>query len=431
MLNLLRTGFVLVCLTGSLATAYGAEWVVPAGGNAFQTAPSPSGKGFQTGGAIAWSEVEDCFAIYFHVDRPATVELSLVARVPSGESQLVAQFGEKKLPVKLHGTEFNSHPLGQIELTEAGYNRVELQGVKKSGMEFAEIRDLVVASETENLKVDFVRNNEGNMFYWGRRGPSVHLSYEIPKETQLQYAYTEVTVPQGEDVIGSYFMANGFGEGYFGIQVNNSQERRILFSVWSPFKTDNPRDIPEEQRIKRLGSGRDVHVGEFGNEGAGGQSYLVYPWKAATTYAFLTEVKPSAPSSTDYTCWFRDLSAVDWQLVASFRRPQTTTYLRGFHSFLENFNPATGHIARQAHYGNVWVRDVADSWHPCTKARFSVDATGSGHHRLDFQGGAAGDHFILRNCGFFANTGKPGTVFTRQLNPEKPPEINFAELPRK
>ena len=31
-------------------------------------------------------------------------------------------------------------------------------------------------------------------------------------------------------------MANGFGEGYFGIQVNGPNERRVLFSVWSPFK---------------------------------------------------------------------------------------------------------------------------------------------------------------------------------------------------
>jgi hypothetical protein len=47
----------------------------------------------------------------------------------------------------------------------------------------------------------------------------------------------EITVPVGQDPIGSYFMANGFGEGYFGFQVNSKTERRVLFSVWSPFRT--------------------------------------------------------------------------------------------------------------------------------------------------------------------------------------------------
>ena len=37
----------------------------------------------------------------------------------------------------------------------------------------------------------------------------------------IEWFYSELTVPEGNDVIGSYFMANGFSEGYFGIQVNS------------------------------------------------------------------------------------------------------------------------------------------------------------------------------------------------------------------
>jgi hypothetical protein len=36
---------------------------------------------------------------------------------------------------------------------------------------------------------------------------------------EIEWFYSELTVPEGSDVIGSYFMANGFSEGYFGIQV--------------------------------------------------------------------------------------------------------------------------------------------------------------------------------------------------------------------
>ncbi len=111
------------------------------------------------------------------------------------------------------------------------------------------------------------------MFYWGRRGPSVHLSYQVPRALNLRYAYSEITVPEGQDPIGSFFMANGFGQGYFGIQVNGPKERRVLFSVWSPFRTNNPRDIPKDQRVVALASGPKVHVGEFGNEAGRRRQY--------------------------------------------------------------------------------------------------------------------------------------------------------------
>jgi len=62
----------------------------------------------------------------------------------------------------------------------------------------------------------------------------------------VHYWYSELKVPKGQDTVGAYFMANGFNHGYFGMQVNSETERRIIFSVWSPFKTDNPKEIPED-----------------------------------------------------------------------------------------------------------------------------------------------------------------------------------------
>ena len=73
-----------------------------------------------------------------------------------------------------------------------------------------------------------------------------------------------MAVLKGSDLLGSYFMANGFAEGYFGIQVNSETERIILFSLWSPFKTDDPTSIPEDQKIKLLKKGDDVISNDFG-----------------------------------------------------------------------------------------------------------------------------------------------------------------------
>jgi hypothetical protein len=93
-------------------------------------------------------------------------------------------------------------------------------------------------------------------------------------------------------------MANGFKEGYFGMQVNSETERKNLFSVWSPFTTDDPCKISIEQKIILLKKGQNVYTGEFGNEGAGGQSYLKYDWVSGNSYKFLLGSIPDGASST-------------------------------------------------------------------------------------------------------------------------------------
>jgi hypothetical protein len=75
----------------------------------------------------------------------------------------------------------------------------------------------------------------------------------------------------------------------------------------------------------------------------------------------------------------------------------------------------------------VWVRDIDGQWHECTRARFSVDPTGGGRHRLDFAGGAKGGDFYLRNCGFFNETGRPGATFKRVSAADGQPKIKFVE----
>lgn len=402
---------------------------MPIGGNVFKTAPEPGGKSMRRDGSIRWSDEANVFSVFFRVDRPANLALKLVAG-GSRRSTLRANIGEQSFDIVVDGAKKKAYDIGSTNVP-VGYVRVDLQGVEREGDSFPALHDLIVVSETEDLKLTYVKSNEGNMFYWGRRGPSVHLRYEVPKDKPIRYAYTELTIPKGQDPVGSYFMANGFGEGYFGIQVNGPEERRVLFSVWSPFKTDNPRDVPKEQRIVTLGQGPGVRIGEFGNEGSGGQSILVYPWEAGKTYRFLNEVAPDGQGNTVYTAWFGDKSADEWRLIARFRRPKTDTNLKGFHSFLENFDPVRGHLTRQVGYSNVWICDADMEWHECTEARFSVDATGGGGHRLDFAGGSEGTSFFLRNCGFFDETVRAGEVFTRESTLDQQPKIDFDSLPRK
>jgi hypothetical protein len=410
----------------SSAAADPARWQVPLAGNSFLTEGKSQEDRVRRDG-IRWQDPASTFSAFFHVDIEADIDLSLRLRVPQGESTLKAEIAGKTFEIKASGAEFHEVAVGKIQ-AKPGYVQVKLSGAAKSGPVFAEISDLVIRSATPEVKASFVRNNEGNMFYWGRRGPSVHLGYQMPRDKKIEYAYSEINVPAGEDPPGSYFMANGFGQGYFGIQVKSDTERWVLFSVWSPHNTDRPSEIPEDKRVVLLKKGEGVRGGEFGGEGSGGQSILVYPWKSGTTYRFLTSVRPDGKGATVYTSWFGELGKPEWKLIASFKRPHTDTHLTGFHSFLENFYDFNGFLERRSLHGNQWVCDTDGKWHEITSARFTGDGTAGGGHRLDYAGGVSGSGFFMRNGGFFSDRVPINQSFTRPATPDRKPQIDFEAL---
>ncbi|MNS40030.1 hypothetical protein D3C72_723320 [compost metagenome] len=177
-----------------------------------------------------------------------------------------------------------------------------------------------------------------------------------------------------------------------------------------------------------LKKGENVHTGEFGNEGSGGQSYLKYNWKAGTTYKFLLKGSPNGDHTTTYTAYFFAPELNKWILIASFKRPETNTYLKRFHSFLENFIPEQGDLSRKVLFNNQWICDEKGNWTEINTARFTNDNTGAKEYRMDFAGGSEEGSFYLKNGGFFNNYTIPKTNFTRPIANKKP-EINFNNLP--
>ena len=420
--------FLLLAASCSAATVIEPPFVlsVPVSGNSWITgAMDARARVITRKGIENWSRPETTIRTYFWIEKPGAIEIALRARVTSGDSQLRCTLGDTRHNVTLSNTELDTVVVGTFTIPHTGYHHLDMQGLEKTAATFARVTDILLGGDSIQGKAYFVKDD----FYFGRRGPSVHLSFQIPDTVQeVLYFYNEITIGEGEDVIGSYFMANGFAEGYFGIQVNSSSERRILFSVWSPFKTNNPREIPEDQRIKLLKKGEPVHAGKFGGEGSGGQSYRKYMWKAATTYRFLLKGEPAENNATDFTAYFFAPEIGQWELMASFRRPQTRTYLKRLHSFLENFIPATGQYPRKGVYGNQWVYDTSGKWTELVTARFTADATARKESRLDYAGGVEGETFFMKNCGFFNERSDIGTVYTRRTSGKKP-EINFTELP--
>ena len=153
-----------------------------------------------------------------------------------------------------------------------------------------------------------------------------------------------------------------------------------------------------------------------------------YMWKAGNTYKFLVHAKPDGKGRTEYTAYFFAPEIGKWQLLASFSRPKTDTYLKHLHSFLENFEPEQGIYTREVHFNNEWICDNTGKWTELTKARFTGDNTAVKGYRMDYAGGQKEGSFYLKNCGFFNNYTPRNTFYERPAGNKKP-KIDLSKLP--
>ena len=413
---------VLFSLTSLTTFAQSRVQPVSLAGNAYVTERADRVR-ISDRGVNNWSSPQTTISAYFHVDKPQTITLSLQGQ---GHATMRMMCNGKKQNVKFDSDEPANAGNLKVKIQKPGYVRVDIKGVKRDGEKFANISDLMVAYEEG--KVTCVH---GFSNYWGRRGPSVHMGYTLPEGSDYEWFYNEVTVPKEGEVMHSYYMVAGFGEGYFGMQYNSEKERRVLFSVWSPFDTQDPRNIPEDQRIRLLRQGNGVRIGEFGNEGSGGQSFMNYSWKAGETYPFLMHVRPDGKGNTIYTAYFYATEEGEWRLVAEFLRPQTNTWYTQPYSFLENFNPEQGYLTRKVQFKNQWARTTDGRWVRPSNAIFTNDGTAQAGVRLDYTGGqtADGKALFLKMGGFFDENIQSGTQFPLPAyDSTQPPQIDWEAL---
>jgi hypothetical protein len=407
-----------------------AALVVPLGGNAFV---GPQAKAvINERGLSNWSNSSDVVTVYVRLEKAGSLYIAFKMRVPVGESKISVNAAGQSLTKTVTTAGDKVVFFGNVNVNKPGYLKIDLQGLSKTGSVFAEIDDMILIGTALKDGAAYVQNNKGNYFYWGHRGPSVHLNYTVPDaiKNTTEWFYNEVTVPVGQDPIGSYFMADGFSGGYFGMQVNSADTRRVLFSVWSPYTTDDPKTIPDNLKVKLLKKGVKTHVGEFGNEGSGGQSYLAFPWVAGKTYCFLIRAQGDiAAETTIYTAYFKPVDSNEWILVASFKKPQSGSYLKGLHSFLENFDPKQGDKTRKVLFGNQWIVDIEGKWYPLNNALFTGDNTAKINYRKDYAGGVEGNQFYLRNCGFFDDFTALKTPLKTEATAKPHPKVDLSKLP--
>ncbi|WP_230408582.1 DUF3472 domain-containing protein [Undibacterium flavidum] len=397
------------------ATTYNAT--VNLAGNAFITSAAPgAGEIINDSGLANWTSSSTITSMYFRLAQTGQLKLGLVARLSGSTASTVkVSINGTAYNVNLSGSSSKTYDVGTINITAPGYVKVDLQGVSKNGGYFGDVSAVKIAGTAATSGMNFA--DDAANYYWSRRGPSVNFGYSTPANTE--YFYNEMTVPTGEDKIGSYFMANGFSQGYMGIQVKSTTERWILFSVWDA-------DNGGKTTLVRKGAG--VVDNSFGGEGTGGQSYLVYNWLAGNTYKFITRAIPDGAGSTLYSAWFYAPETATWRFIATWKRPSTTTYLTGNHSFLENFIDTNGYLGRKVLVGNQWARNTSGVWSEVTQGQFNGDATAANKQRMDFAGGLENGKFYMRNGGFFANYVALGQTFNRPATGIAP-SVNVTTLP--
>lgn len=386
------------------------------------------------GEIMNWTDPTTVLSLYFKTSVAGDLNLWINATAGTSDddkSTIKITVDGTSHTIDLKGGRATNYDCGSYAVKTPGYVKIDIQGVSKSGPCFGKIEGIAITGAAAKGELHYGKYEQTDDAYWTRRGPSVHMNYTLPADN-IEYFYNEVTVPEGSDVNGTYFMLTGFGEGYMGIQSitgnNGENANKVLFSVWSPYNTDNPNEIPESLHVKILAKGDGVTAQNFGNEGSGKQSFMDYPWKTGQTYKTLVKVTPDGKGNTVYTGYFGDEKG-EWHLLSSLLRPQTDTWYTRPHSFLECFNPALSYKPRSVVFGNQWVRDNKGTWHEITDAVFTCDNTGNSGARTDFNGGVRDNSFYLQNCGFVNENTPYRSQFKR--SPEgRQPDIDFEALDR-
>lgn len=303
---------------------------------------------------------------------------------------------------------------GEFEIAKAGYVKFELTSKADS-----DGKGIIVA-----LVLDGPAAKDAHFNLEPRRNAaSVHLFYPTPKDEQIAMFYNEVTAV--EEPLYTFYMACGFSRGYFGMQINSELERRIIFSVWDAGKGQNAIDrssVAADDQTQLIAKGEGVEASVFGHEGTGGHSHLVYPWKTGEVQKFVVAVKPDGSHTTYSGYWFHPEKKA-WMLIASFRAPKDGKYLRGLHSFSENFGGQNGHQQRKALYGPQWIANADEKWTELTTATFSHDPTGKAH-RLDRFMGVENGRFYLFHGGFVEGFTKYGEPYVRPAT-NAPPNLKL------
>jgi hypothetical protein len=385
--------------------------------------PDPSAASIsEEHGITHWDDPTQTVNWYGRFKAAGDIRATVLARLEKGvESTLQLTIGTTSREAKIVGAGSDKTveaDFGSFNISAAGHQKIELKSMNPSGQSAGDIQTLVL----DGPATDGVHFNMKER----RNAASVHLAYPVDRDLDVEAFYCEVTGV--EEPVATFYMACGWHRGYFGMQVNSPTERRIIFSVWdSGNEAVDRKKVVDENRVRLMGKGEGVYSGDFGNEGTGGHSHLKYLWKTGEKQRFLVTAEPVEKTFTVFTGYWFHPEKNEWMLISSWKAPKEGGYLRGLHSFSENFGGHNGHLLRKARYGNQWIRTSDQKWVELTTATFSHDPTGKSD-RFDRYMGVEEGEFFLSHGGFLDGYCDFGDKFERAATGAKPADLKLPPI---
>jgi hypothetical protein len=368
-------------------------------------------------GITGWDNPAQKVLWFGDLKTPGKLDCSVDMRLSAGTEtklRLTVAGIAHEATAKGAGGDLTRVDFGAFDIAAAGYQSFVLESANGAGKNAGGVEALVLAGSAADAAHFNLKSR--------RNTASVHLAYPTAGITNIEAFYCEVTAT--ETPLWTYFEACGWHRGYFGMQVNSPTERRIIFSVWdSGHEAVDRSKVNDVDRVTLVAKGEGVNAGDFGNEGTGGHSHLVYDWKTGTKQRFLVTAKVADATHTVYAGYWFHPEQKKWTLISSWKAPKDGAYLHGLYSFCEDFGGDNGQLHRKALYGNQWIRTADGQWHEQTTATFSHDPTGRAD-RLDRFMGVEDGQFFLSTGGFLPGFTKFGELFTRPAIGHPPTDID-------
>jgi hypothetical protein len=193
-------------------------------------------------------------------------------------------------------------------------------------------------------------------------------------------------------------------------------------TVWDSHKGNDPKSVPEEERVRMLHKDEKVRDGRFGGEGTGGQAFFDYDWRTNETYRFYVTAHTNA-QRTEYSGYFFVPEEKSWKHLVTFSTLTGGKLMGGYYSFIEDFrrNKTSTTRLRRAEFGRGWVQSTAGEWVALNRAKFTADSNPA----TNIDAGTEGTWFFLATGGSITNAGSQLNSTITAANPaekQKPPQ---------
>ncbi|HMP31183.1 MAG TPA: DUF5077 domain-containing protein, partial [Saprospiraceae bacterium] len=126
-----------------------------------------------------WIDSQSILRTYFRVESTGILKVSISLAPYQSNAVLEGDLAGKKFQINVKKGKKSTIYLGKVKILHSGYYHIDIKGISKDGEAFPAITHVQLSGSAIQSGITF---NSKDYFYWGRRGPSVHLRYDSKKD---------------------------------------------------------------------------------------------------------------------------------------------------------------------------------------------------------------------------------------------------------